>query len=678
MCGIAGCINLNPALPPKMPINAEAVLSMLSMIQHRGPDGFGVYHDAAAGLGSARLSIIDLNTGDQPICNEDESLWIVFNGEIFNYVELRPKLEALGHRFVTHSDTEVILHAYEEYGPACLQHLNGQWAFAIWDALRRELFIARDRLGVRPVFYAQQHGQFVFGSEVKALLAHPAVTAQIDPAGLSEVFTYWSAQAPQTHFVGVSELPAGHYLHVVDGQVNIQQYWSPEFDPTDAPSRKTRTTEALTDELEALLTDATRIRLRADVPVGAYLSGGLDSSLISALARQQVPEQLRTFSIAFADDAAFDESAYQKEMAAFLGTRHDAVACTHADIAQAFSQVVWHAEASLLRTAPAPMFLLSKLVHAHNIKVVLTGEGADELLAGYDIFKEMAIRRFWAKQPESKLRPQLLRRLYPEIAGLSAINPAFLQAFFKRELGNTASPFYSHAVRWGNAARLRKFLVRDDAPAMPRLPAEFSGWSNLAQAQHLELMTFLSSYLLSSQGDRMALSHSVEGRYPFLDYRVVDFCNRLPASVKLSGMTEKWLLRCVAAKHLPTRIQQRRKRPYRAPILRVFFGPNAPDYVQELLSATSLQRTGLFKAGPVQALAANARAAQQNGHALSEADEMALVGVISGQLLHHQFVQRFQTKSLDPTIRLKMCSPKSSLATTSDTHDNTTHPRLRH
>ena len=393
MCGIVGILNLHEP----QPISDKVLPQMLSAIRHRGPDEFGIYRDEWVNLGNARLSIIDLSGGQQPISNEDGTLWIVFNGEIFNYLELRPELEALGHRFTTNCDTEVILHLYEEYGLDCLNYLNGQFAIAIWNTRERSLFLARDRLGIRPLFYTVRDGQLVFGSEIKTLLAHPNVRAEINPASLAQVFTFWSVLAPHTIFKDVYCLPPAHYMLVRNGQLNIQPYWELDF----ATEKSVRTPQDYLDEFEQLLIDSTLIRLRADVPVGAYLSGGLDSSTTTAIIRKYAPNQLDTFSIAFSDPE-FDESEFQQRMAGILGTEHRVIYCQHDDISRVFPDVIWHTEIPTLRTAPAPMFMLSGLVRNSQLKVVLTGEGADEILGGYDIFKEMVIRRFWAKQPDSQ------------------------------------------------------------------------------------------------------------------------------------------------------------------------------------------------------------------------------------------------------------------------------------
>jgi len=647
MCGIVGTLNLNKSHP----IQEELLRQMLAMIRHRGPDQFGIYLDDQVGMGSARLSIIDLSGGQQPISNEDETLWIVFNGEIFNYVELRPGLEARGHRFTTNTDTEVLLHLYEDYGADCLQYLNGQFALAIWDSRNKTLLLARDRLGIRPLFYTQTDGAFIFGSEIKAILAHPLTRAEIDPSAIDQVFTFWSTLSPRTVFKDIYQVPPGHWLLAKQGRVTIQRYWELQFPTTTDPVRGSRSSnpqrslqEAL-EEFRSLLIDSTQIRLRADVPVGAYLSGGLDSSTTAAIIRNYTNSHLDTFSITF-ENPEFDEGEFQLRMAGFLGTDHHIVHATHADIGRVFPEVIWHCETPITRTAPVPMFLLSKLVRENNYKVVMTGEGADEFLAGYDIFKEAKIRRFWARQPESKLRPLLLRRLYPDISALPS-GSGYLTSFYGIGLEDTASPEYSHAVRWRTTSRSKRFFSQalrhelgpingsEDAVYYSQ---NYHNWDPLHQAQYLEVSIFLSQYLLSSQGDRVAMAHSVEGRYPFLDYRVVEFCNRLPPDLKLHNLTEKYLLRQLAQEWLPEEIWRRPKRPYRAPIHRSFFNDSTPDYVNELLSPGVIEAAGFFLPAAVSQMVGKVT----NGSRLSETDDMALAGILSAQLVYQQFVVDFK------------------------------------
>jgi asparagine synthase (glutamine-hydrolysing) len=653
MCGIAGMIQ------PHQPVAIEDLRRMIGAIHHRGPDQAGLYTNfdggTGVGLGSARLSIIDLAGGQQPLCNEDGSLWIVFNGEIFNYVELRPQLEALGHHLATDSDTEIILHLFEQYGTACLHRLNGQFAFAIWDERNHSLFIARDRLGVRPLYYTTQQGALFFASEIKALFCLSAVTPRLDEVALDQIFTFWAPLAPRTAFRDIHALPPGHWLAFgPNHEVHIECYWQLSF-PTEEPSGQLSLEESAA-VLRALLVDATRIRLRADVPVGAYLSGGLDSSVIAALVRHYADCQLETFSISF-DDDAFDESAFQRTMARHLGTCHHVVRCSHEEIGAVFPEVIRHTEMPLLRTAPAPMFLLSQRAHDYNFKVVLTGEGADELLAGYDLFKEAKIRHFWARQPDSSLRPLLLKRIYGDIAGLTHNQSAYLRQFFGKELTRTNEWDYSHTIRWQNSTRTKRFFSQElrqrvadqhlsshfSGYVPPELPPGFAQWHPLARAQYLESTIFLSEYLLSSQGDKVAMAHSVEGRFPFLDYRVVEFCSQLPPSYKLRGLQEKYLLKHAMRDLLPAEIARRPKRPYRAPIQRCFF-PNgkALAWVDELLSPTQIAESGYFEPTAVRNLL---HKIERMG-ILGETDEMALTGILSTQLLHHHYVKDHYGKEL--------------------------------
>lgn len=659
MCGIAGILNL----AREEPVADDSLRQMLAAIQHRGPDEFGVFLDRGVGMGSARLSILDIDGGQQPISNEDGSLWIVFNGEIFNYPELRAGLERRGHQFTTHTDTEVLLHLFEEYGPDCLRRLNGQFAFAIWNACDRSAFLARDRFGVRPLFYTQGGGSFIFGSEIKALFASGCIAPAFDFTGISQVFRYWSTISPRTVFKNVVELPPGHWLRVSAEGVQLQRYWQLQF-PVGQPGKESldeKVVKKHSERLRELLADAAKIRLRADVPVAAYLSGGLDSSVITTLAREAVPDVLHTFSISF-DHPEFDESEFHRRMARHLGTKHHVIYASDKDIGRVFPEVIWHCETPILRTAPAPMFLLSSLVQRSGFKVALTGEGADEILGGYDIFKEDKIRRFWAAQPQSDFRPLLLEHLYPEIGGMQKTGEGFLRAFFSDGLSELDSPFYSHAIRWRNSARCRRFFSEDllawdddgsfsGAPPM-ELPADYQSWGALERAQYLESTLFLANYLLSSQGDRMSMAHGVEGRFPFLDHRVAEFCALLPARLKLRVLKEKYLLRRMAEPILPAEIVHRRKRPYRAPIHRALFHAQREDYVDEMLSPEALRESGLFKPTAVAQLTAKLK----GGGSIGETDDMALSGILSTQLLHRQFITGYHPPAPLPCFhRAKVC-----------------------
>lgn len=643
MCGITGLVGLDGR-----PIDGDLLRRMTRRLRHRGPDAQNIYVDGAVGIGHTRLSIIDLDGGEQPMHNVDRSLTVSFNGEIFNYVELRDELKTRGRRFATSSDTEVILHAYAEYGDACVERFNGDFAFALWDRKRRRVLLARDRMGVRSLYYAQVDGTLFFASEVKSLFASESVPRALDPVGLDQLFTFWCPLAPQTVFQGICELPPAHLLTVnvapsAAQKPVVRRYWDLDYAPTTDP----RTEADYADELLALLTDATRIRMRSDVPVGAYLSGGLDSTVTTALARRMNPA-LRTFSVTF-DDSEFDESGYQRQVVDALGTDHRSVSVSHAEIGNVFPDVVRHAERPMLRTAPAPLFLLSRLVRREGYKVVLTGEGADEMLGGYDIFKEAKVRRFCAAQPNSKFRTKLFEKLYPYQPNLQKQSPAYLRAFFQARPEMLAHPLFSHLPRWELTAKLKGFysdelrasLAEADAyrDCLATLPSGYAAWHPFNQSQYLESTTLLPGYILSSQGDRAAMAHAVEGRFPFLDHRVAEFAARLPVRLKMKGLCEKYLLKRATRDLIPAVVTNRSKQPYRAPDAQSFVGdaarPLTLDYVDDLLSPARLANDGLFEPKAVGRLLAKAR----SGSAIGVKDNMALVGVLSTQLLFDQFVR---------------------------------------
>ncbi len=638
MCGIAGYFALTPrALAPR-----EVLGRMVEALRHRGPDDGGIYYDGRAALGHRRLSIIDLAGGRQPLATADGNLWVTFNGEIFNYVELRDELLARGAMFRTKSDTETILHAYEQYGPDCVRSFNGDFAYALWDRRNQRLVMARDRMGVRPLYYTLQHGVLVFASEVKSLFAYPGVRAALDPLGLDQCFTFWAPLAPRTAFKDVQELPPGHQLIAENGVLKVQPYWTLQYPPRS--ERRTLGEAQAAEEVQALLADATRIRMRADVPVGAYLSGGFDSSATTALAKEH-NGALRTFSLEF-EAPELDESTYQRTLVEALGTDHSALRCMRGDIAQSFPAVIRHTERPIVRSAPAALFLLSRQVRDHGFKVVLTGEGADEVFGGYDIFKEAKVRRFWARQPQSKWRPLLLRRLYPYLGGLQSQPAAYLEAFFRTGLDASDDPLFSHLPRFALTRRISQFYSRELretingynplAELRESLPREFNAWHPLSRAQYLETRCLLPGYILSSQGDRVAMAHAVEGRFPFLDHRVVELGAALPPALKLNGLREKYVLRRALGRELPRSIVERPKQPYRAPDSESFLHAAAPQYVETLLAPEAIARAGYFEPAAVRRLVAKCR--KPHG-AVSAGDNMAFMAVLSTQLLHSCYIQ---------------------------------------
>lgn len=614
---------------------------MVSAIRHRGPDGSGYHVEPGVSLGHARLSIIDLAGGTQPVHNEDQTVWITYNGEVFNYIELRRMLEQRGHRFYTNTDTEVIVHLYEERGDDFVRELNGQFAFALWDRPRRRMLLVRDRAGILPLYYTRTRDGVLFASEVKALLASGEVSAALDPDGLDETFTFWAPLAPRTMFKGVSQVCPGEMVVLAGERLERHTYWRWEF--PDAGAHHTAPQGQLEGELRDLLMDATGIRLRADVPVGAYLSGGLDSSSLVALLNRTVSESLCTFSIGF-DDAGLDETVYQQRMVAHLRTVNARIQCSLADIAAGFPETIRHAESPVLRTAPTPMRLLSGLVRRSDVKVVLTGEGADEVLGGYDIFKEAKVRQFWALNPASAWRPALLKRLYPYLDLTSAQSAAYLKEFFGVGLDHPDEPFFSHLPRWMTTAQCKLFLSEDlkrqvKGSAVERfreaLPAGIARWHPFNRAEYVEARTLLPSYLLSSQGDRMLMANSVEGRFPFLDHRLIAFANALHPRHKMHVLREKRLLRDAMREDLPATILQRHKQPYRAPDAAAFLQGDAPDYVNQLLGRECLAGYGYFDPDKVGRLVAKLKRARVN----AARDNMAFVGVLSTQIWHRQFVE---------------------------------------
>ncbi len=646
MCGIAGIVDFGRKTDSR-----TITEKMLSVISYRGPDESGIYHSPFATLGNVRLSIIDIKGGQQPLSDPSSRYWISFNGEIFNYRELRNDLEKKGNIFKTNSDTEVIVQLYALYKEKCLYLLNGQFAFVIWDKLEEELFMARDRVGIRPFFYNIRDGIFTFASEIKSIFQQNKVVKEIRSESLSQISTFWTTITPYTVFKEIFELSPGHYAIYNRNGFITKRYWNLSFkDSGDFLSMN----EAL-ESFHEIFSDAVRIRLRADVEVAAYLSGGIDSSATVAYIKNIEPGVLNTFSIGFAEKE-FDESHYQNEAVKYFNTSHKSYICSSADIARSFPEVIWHSEIPLTRTAPTPMFLLSKLVRENNIKVVVTGEGSDELLAGYDIFKEASIRRFWASQPNSTIRPLLLKKLYPYISQINQSNSTMLKVFFGYKLEDVDNPFYSHLLRWNNSNHIKKHFSGDIKSQLSNhsdydtltesLPEDFRSWDHLAKSQWLETSIFMSGYLLSSQGDRMSMANSVEGRYPFLDYRVIEFCNKLNGDMKLRGLKEKYLLKKLLQNKIPDDIINRTKQSYRAPVRNVFISENPPEYVGEMLSETYTNKAGLFNFSSISSVISRIK---KTG-ITSEMDDMLLTTIISTHLLFNQFIENnnegFKAKKL--------------------------------
>jgi asparagine synthase (glutamine-hydrolysing) len=647
VCGIAGVVRPGP----ESVVEESSLLRMARAVRHRGPDGFGLAIDRGAGFVSTRLAIVDLPLCCQPLQSRDSGGLLGYNGEVYNHPELRAELRSRGEMFESESDTEVVLRLLERDGLDALHRLNGQFALAWWHAEARRLVLVRDRFGVRPLYHAlSDDGTLVFGSEAKALFASGEVSASADLQGLDDVFTLWGPRPPRTPFRGVSQLPPGGLLIWERGKVTAERtWWSADAGSGAAPGA----------ELGELLRDSVSLRLRADVPVGAYLSGGLDSSVITALAREQAGHRLRTFSVAFSDPL-FDERAQQEVVARALGTDHHTVEITSGDIAAAFPEVIRHAESPLVRTAPVPLFLLAQEVRRHSITVVITGEGADELFWGYDLFKEVTIRELHDREPERALA--LLDQLYPYLgAGAARRGPAWRR--FLLETGARDDLLRSHLTRVEATATVKAFYHPDVAAELERgvssverlrseLPRSFGRWSALQRAAWLEVKTLLGPYLLAAQGDRVAMAHGVEGRFPFLDHRVYELASAMGPERKLDGVRDKIALREVASTLLPDEATARPKQPYRAPEVAPFFGPDSPDWVGDLLSPTGLSEAGLWDAQRVAGLVRRAEAGRVEGIR----ESMALVGILSTGLWHRAFIGQgagaYPAETAEPRVRI--------------------------
>lgn len=640
MCGIAGIINLAGNQAPLL----DSIQRMISIMQYRGPDESGIYIDDYAALGHNRLSIIDLANGSQPICNEDKTLWIIYNGEVYNYPELHSKLIAKGHKFRTNTDTEVILHLFEDKGADCVNDLNGQFAIAIWDSSKRRLFLARDRFGVRPVHYAIYNKTLFFASEVKAIFSASEIPRQLNIYALDQIFTFWTTLPGQTFFKNIFELKPGHFITVVDGTIKEEKYW--ELPVNNRDQLLTIPPSRISEQIRDLITEAVRIRLRADVPVGAYLSGGLDSSGISAIIKNQFNADVRTFGIRF-EEERFDEGIFQNEMTSFLNIKsHSEVKATNDSIASNFYNVLWHGERPILRTAPVPLYLLSRLVRQKNIVVVLTGEGADEIFGGYDIFKEALIRTFLSRQPQSSIRPLLLGSLYKDIFGNGGLKQTGI-SFFSQGLQQVSDPLFSHLIRWNNTKRIKALYseeVKDELKnydciqeLKEMLPETFYRRDMLGKAQYLEIILFLSNYLLSSQGDRVAMANSIEIRFPYLDHNLVDFMSKVPSVWKILGLNEKHILKSTFKGILPEKITSRTKHPYRAPVSKALIRNNSGSFYSERLATDRIKYHNIFNPEAVFYL----RKKMEKSNVHSEIDSMALAGLLSTQIVAEQFIDNF-------------------------------------
>jgi len=606
MCGINGILHFES----DRSVTPDLIKAMSATLAHRGPDDEGAYLNGAIGLGFRRLSIIDLVTGQQPLFNEDCSIACVCNGEIFNYKELRSELESLGHRFSTNTDVEVLPHLYEEMGLEMVHRLVGQFAFAIYDHKLHRLFLARDQVGIAPLFYTIFDRSLIFASEIKAILTYPGVPRKVDLTTFDQILTFPGPISPHTMFEGIHALPAGHMVIVEDGSAKVRQYWDLTY-PKAADIDPDQSEADCIERVEAALQQAVKRRLQADDPVGFYLSGGVDSSLIAALISKIQKEKRHSFSIGFTQ-ADIDERRYQQIMAAQVGSLHHETIFGWSDIANQLKKAVYHAETPLKESYDTCSLALSHLVHKNQIKVVLTGEGADELFAGYvgyrfDLERQAAVAS--VQGVEEMLEREIRERVWGD--------PSFLyerdfylfnevkQALYSRELGGSFQDF--------------------DCTRNPVVAHEMiQGLHPVHKRSYVDFKLRIADHLLADHGDRAAFAHSVEARYPFLDTDLIAAIQTLPPQLLIQGGVEKYLLKQLASRHLPESITKRTKF--------AFVAPGSPyllkqkiEWIEDLLSFETIRRQGYFNPHTVENLKQIYRAESFNLSQTFENDLLMIV-----------------------------------------------------
>ncbi len=602
MCGICGIAfaQRNAVLDP------DTIRRMTGTIKHRGPDDEGFYIKPGVQMGVRRLSIVDLKTGNQPISSEDGSITLVCNGEIYNFIELRGQLEGKGHRFRSRSDAEVIVHLYEEYGVGCLDRLRGMFAFALWDEKKRQLMLARDRLGIKPLCYAlAAQGTLYFGSEMKSILIADGVERSIDPRAFNDLFSLGFVLAPKTLFATIKRLPPAHYLLYRNGRFTLHRYWRLSFPEQGKPGVRFSASdwaEALREKIE----ESVKIHLAGDVPIGAWLSGGVDSSAIVSLMTRYASKPVQTFSLAFKEHNRLDEITGKKTLADFpeYPIVNDRVEFKqhHFDL---FPKYLWHREEPVSSVVGLCQMVLSEMT-SKSVKVVLTGEGADEAFGGYPWYRLDKIFRPFAKLPVPVRRFLLLGSLVPKWKPLAS--QAFLAPHemdltrYARLIGVVDTSIVSGAF----SEQMRDALEVCAPPGdIARATAARHHWAPFAQLQYVDTTTRLSDFITTNL-DRLSMAHSVEARVPFLDHELIELCAQIPTSLKMRWLREKHILRRAMRKHLPEVILKKKKQGLAAPA-RSWLRGELPDFAAEMLSETSLREKGYFNPAAVKGLIASHR-----------------------------------------------------------------------
>ena len=627
MCGIAGYYSFDGAASP------EALTAMLDAIVHRGPDDRGTFAEGPVVMGMNRLAIIDLAGGRQPMTNEDGSVTLVFNGEVYDYRETAEALRRAGHRLRTESDTEVVAHLYEDHGDGCVHRLRGMFAFALWDGPRRRLLLARDRLGIKPLYYAQTRDGLVFASEIKALLRHPDVRAELDPEALGLYLSLKYVPAPLTLFAGIRSLPPAHTLVCDEDGVRVERYWDLRFAdaPEPGPDGRLESAEEAADRLDALLRETVAIHLRSDVPFGAFLSGGVDSSLVVALMSRLLDEPVRTFALGFETAGGEgSELPYARTVAEALGTEHHEVVIGPSDFIADAERVMWHLDQPIADQATVATYRLAAAARA-EVKMVLTGEGGDELFAGYARYAGERWSPLFGAIP-GPLRAALWEaaRRAPGMRRAKIALYALLQQSEAARFANWFPLFNDRALRAVLSPEMRAATLPDGAERL------FAGYLARVESKdpvqrmlYADTQAWLPDFLLL-RGDKLTMARSLEARVPLLDHVLAEFAASRPSSEKVRGGARKYLLKQVARRYLPAEIVDRPKQGFPVPI-GSWFRKEARDFVRDLLAPGAVHDRGLFDVAEVERLLGE--------HERGFADHSALIwGLASVELWHRVFI----------------------------------------
>ena len=644
MCGICGVYAYETANWTERDVLAQ----MMSAIHHRGPDDSGIYLDGPLMMGMRRLSIIDLSGGAQPVFNEDRSIVVIFNGEIYNYRDLRERLRSRGHIFATASDTEVIVHLYEDAGEECVHELRGMFAFAVWDSRRRRLFLARDRLGIKPLYYVEHSGQLIFGSEIKAILQHPIVDARLDHQALGDFLSLKYVPSPATMFSGIRALPPGHTLTCDPHSVRTGPYWKLSF----AVNQNSQLSEeAAAEQLEWMLRESVKLHLMSDVPFGAFLSGGVDSSTIVALMSQLLSRPVKTFSVGFEGNGAiFSELPYARLVSQRYKTDHHEILLKPGDIADLAEKIIWHLDQPIADNACVANYMVAELA-SRDVKMVLTGEGGDELFAGYARYAGERLSSWFKPLPQSA--KWMARRVAISLPGLQRPKLALFALCQSSEVTRFTNwfPLFNREMKMAlltadYGRRLSDFFSEN---AFARCLAETDAADGLSRMLYVDTKLWLPDDLLA-RGDKTSMAVSLEARVPLLDHKLVEFAASLRPGLKLKGLARKYLLKKVASRWLPHEVIHRKKEGFPIPFS-VWFRSDLRPFVRDLLAPAALRRRGLFDPAYVQKLLEE--------HDSGRADHGHLLwGLLSVELWHRAFLDSPRS-AMAPVTALQNSDPRA-------------------